>query len=154
MFLAIILGYAMAAIFALCGLFNSIAYCAGETPSDAYLYLTGLASAATPLVYAALMLLLIQIATQLERLAIHTEISLLKAHSKTKTATPKPGKNKAHGTVYVPKSSEHHTKDEEPHYFLTSEPEPSQEQEEPAKQEAMPDTTPSAGEGRHFFKTH
>ncbi len=154
MFLAIILGYAMATIFALCGLFNSIAYCAGETPSDAYLFLTGLASAATPLVYSAVLLLLIQIATQLERLAIQTEISLLKGHSSAKAASPKPSKNKAHGTVYIPKSSEHHTQEETPHYFRTPEPTPQQESEDTDKQEPAPAPAPSADAGRHFFKTH
>lgn len=119
MFVAIILGYALAAIFALCGIFNCAAYCLdGSQGSDASSFLNGLVTAAMPLLYATILLLLIQVCTQLERMGIQTEISLLKGTAAKNTAKTKAPK--AHGTTYIPKS-EKPRRTHEPRYFVTHE---------------------------------
>lgn len=118
MFIAVILGYALAAVFALCGLFNCAAYCLGGAQgSDASSFLNGLTTAAMPLLYAAILLILIQIATQLERMGIQTEISLLKGAAPKASAKEKTPR--AHGTAYVPKAEKHTRRSHDQHYFVT-----------------------------------
>ncbi|MBQ2814163.1 MAG: hypothetical protein IJE66_04045 [Akkermansia sp.] len=118
MFIAVILGYALASVFALCGIFNCAAYCMGGAQGgDASSFLNGFTTAAMPLLYAVILLILIQIATQLERMGIQTEISLLKgAAPKTTTREKAP---KAHGTAYVPKAETHTRRSHDQRYFVT-----------------------------------
>lgn len=150
MFIAVILGYVLVSVFALCGVFNCVNYCFSGAPGDAGTFLNGLTTAALPLLYAAVLLLLIQIATQLERLGIQNELSLLR--NATPSTPAKAPRKRDHGTVYIPKSksSEAHT-DRQQQYFVTRETPapPSTPDIAPA-----PEPTDNRETERHFFKTN
>lgn len=147
MFIAVILGYVLVAVFALCGVVSCADYCLERTPGDAGQFLAGLVTAAMPLLYAAALMLLIQIATLLERLSIQSEISMIKSAAPKTTGKTK--KQREHGTVYVPKSATHREEAPQQYFVAHETPAPRQEPEPIA-----PSPTQYNDQYRQFFKTN
>ncbi len=68
MFLAVIATYAIATAFAFCGIVNTVGYIAqSQQGMGSYVFIEGLALAMWPLAVAAGLVMLVQIATQIER---------------------------------------------------------------------------------------
>lgn len=143
---AVITGYILASIFALCGLLNTTLFCLYGDAKSITVFLSGIVLYAWPLAVGAVILLLIHILNLLEQLRGTTlSRELLNRRNPRKNNT-------------VAQKTAHPMHREPEHYFPVRErsPQPVQSQQEPENTAPVrqEDDVPETEENLQFFKLH